>query len=101
MNTSDQKHSRIHIQPALQPLQRWRRIARIVRRLSGVCIALRKYAMDAGLVNQYLVSVTARTTKGGGTEGGVEELTFEMNDFKVNKEVSVRIAIGRISKFPI
>ncbi len=68
-----------------QPLARWRRTARIVRLLCGVCIALRKYAMDAGLMENYMVNVTR---KAHSKDGDLNDLTFNLKDFKIKKEVS-------------
>ena len=67
-----------------QPIQRWRRTARIVRMLCAVCIALRKYAMDAGLLENYMVNVTRKAR----ADGDVDDLTFNLKDFKIRKEVS-------------
>lgn len=44
----------------LKPKLRWIKAGRIVRMLVGVCIAIRKYAFEAGLLDNYLVNVSHR-----------------------------------------
>ena len=58
--------------------------------LCAVCIALRKYAMEAGLMEHYMVSVMTRTTtQKDGEESEIEELSFNLQDFKICKEVAL------------
>ena len=51
-----------------------------------VCLAIRKYAIDAGFLENYQVNVTSRRT-GEGKNGQVEEVNFNLKDFKLRKEV--------------
>lgn len=71
-----------------QPLEVWRRIARIVRMLCAVCIALRKYAMDAGLMENYVVAVSSRRWRIDHGREECEEVSFNLEDFRLGKEVS-------------
>ena len=71
-----------------QPIQIFRRIARLVRLLCGVCLAIRRYAVDAGLLDNYMVQVSRKAhTKDG--EESEEELNFDIKDFKLHREVSM------------
>ena len=73
---------------SFQPVEVWRRKARIVRMLCGVCKVLRQYALEAGLMTNIVLPTTnrRRTT---GDRGDVVE--FCVDDFKVQKEVKPNV----------
>jgi len=68
----------------LQPLEIWKRKARIVRMLCGVCSVLRQYALEAGLMSNLLLPTSRRRTTGA--KGDIVE--FNLEDYRVQKEVS-------------
>ncbi|CAD5119468.1 DgyrCDS8081 [Dimorphilus gyrociliatus] len=74
----------------LKPKLRWIRAGRIVRMLVGVCIAIRKYAFEAGLLDNYLVNVSHRHKLTSASNGVAdEELKFNEADYKIKKEFTV------------
>ena len=68
-----------------QPLLLWRRYAKLVQLLVGVCITLRSYAIEAGFLENYMVNVVR--SKGGKKGQELEDLSFNLKDFKIKKEV--------------
>ena len=85
-----------------QPIQIFRRIARLVRMLCSVCMAIQSYAIGKGLMDSYLVSIAHKAPRKTSTdEDDMEELTFNLQDFKVRKEVRTYILDGQIKFHPI
>lgn len=72
---------------SLQPLEVWKRKVRIVRMLCGVCMVLRQYALDAGLMS-HLMLPTTRRRRTTGPKGDIVE--FNLDDYRVQKEVCER-----------
>ncbi len=60
--------------------------------LCAVCIALRKYAMDAGLLDNYMVDVRRKKRADDKTEA----LAFNVKEFKTKKEVSYLVVCGGV-----
>ena len=83
-----------------QPLVRFRRIARLVRILCGVCRKLRGYAIEAGYLENYMVEVTGRRVKGGNDDKDEnkdeeeEVLTFDPKEFRIRHDVSFLVYIA-------
>ena len=66
----------------------WRRKARIVRMLCGVCKVLRQYALEAGLMTNIVLPTTNRRRTTGATGDVIE---FCVDDYKVQKEVRSKL----------
>ena len=65
----------------------WKRKIRIVRMLCGVCLTLRKYAMEAGLMSSLVVPVSKR--RAFGVRGDIVD--FNLDDYRVQKEVILQL----------
>ncbi|KAK2141753.1 hypothetical protein LSH36_1048g00007 [Paralvinella palmiformis] len=85
----------------MQPIRRWRRTTRLVRMLCGVCIALRKYVVEAGLMTNYVMAVKRRKSLSDDSEDEMEEITFCLKNFQMKKELSVPLVlINAMEKTP-
>ena len=78
-----------------QPLHYFRRIARIIGKMVNVCFTMKLYAVEAGLVDRYLVPVSMQAPKDTKKEDEVktvgvkkkESFVFDLNYYLIKKKV--------------